>query len=272
MCGLGIGLRLKSQSLHYCPVIFYLFPPSRLLWSRVIELFDLGIPQQLWHTLQVSFNRKTRAGLECAGCVRFFFFFYVIKKSFKCEIWFGSFVPSSLITSFISSPESRSCSPIVSDTEIEQRRHEEESTSDPSVVSQSWKWGELPSPLPRSQQVSSTKMNVPMESTDEEAVKKQQQEEAQKSMLSGMFSFMKKTKHMRHDQTEGIYLSELNSEELDPEVAALYFPHSYRGETKTGNTEEDAESGNGPSIPHSPNSQSPHTVDGGNYLSNCPLR
>ncbi|KAK6619575.1 hypothetical protein RUM43_012332 [Polyplax serrata] len=170
------------------------------------------------------------------------------------------------------SPESRPCSPVVSDTEIEQRRHEEESTSDPSVMSQSWKWGELPSPLPRSQQVSSTKMNVPMESTDEEAVKKQQQEEAQKSMLSGMFSFMKKTKHLRHDQTEGIYLSELNSEELDPEVAALYFPHSYRGETKPGHTEEDAESGNGPSIPHSPNSQSPHTIEPGTELSSlCPL-
>ncbi|EEB16138.1 hypothetical protein Phum_PHUM407130 [Pediculus humanus corporis] len=169
------------------------------------------------------------------------------------------------------SPESRPCSPIVSDTEIEQRRHEEESVSDASVVSQSWKWGELPSPLPRSQQVSSTKMKAPLEPTDQEAVKKQQQEEAQKSMLSGMFSFMKKTKHLRQDQTEGIYLSELNSEELDPEVAALYFPHSYRGETKSGHNEEDAESGNGPSIPHSPNSQSPHTIGSGNDLTNLSL-
>lgn len=53
--------------------------------------------------------------------------------------------------------------------------------------------------------------------------------EAQRSMLSGMFSFMKKTKRIRHNpESEGIYLSDLNSEELDPEVAALYFPTSYR--------------------------------------------
>lgn len=83
--------------------------------------------------------------------------------------------------------------------------------------------------------VSSTKMSTPLEPTDEEAVKKQQQDEAQRSMLSGMFSFMKKTKHLRlNSQTEGIYLSDLNSDELDPEIAAVYFPHSYRGETKQG--------------------------------------
>lgn len=47
-------------------------------------------------------------------------------------------------------------------------------------------------------------------------------------MLSGMFSFMKKTKRIRHNpESEGIYLSELNVEDLDPEVAALYFPTSY---------------------------------------------
>jgi hypothetical protein len=53
--------------------------------------------------------------------------------------------------------------------------------------------------------------------------------EAQRSMLSGMFSFMKKTKRIRHNpESEGIYLSDLKAEELDPEVAALYFPTSYR--------------------------------------------
>ena len=49
-------------------------------------------------------------------------------------------------------------------------------------------------------------------------------------MLSGMFSFMKKTSRVRHNpESEGIYLSDLNAEELDPEVAALYFPSSHRG-------------------------------------------
>ena len=44
-----------------------------------------------------------------------------------------------------------------------------------------------------------------------------------------MLGFMKKTKHMRHKSEEGIYLSELNSE--DPEVAALYFPHNFKQAT-----------------------------------------
>lgn len=51
-------------------------------------------------------------------------------------------------------------------------------------------------------------------------------------MLSGMFSFMKKTSRVRHNpESEGIYLSDLNADELDPEVAALYFPSSHRGPT-----------------------------------------
>jgi hypothetical protein len=53
--------------------------------------------------------------------------------------------------------------------------------------------------------------------------------EDQRSVLSGMFSFMKKTKRIRHNpESEGIYLSDLNADEMDPEVAALYFPTSYR--------------------------------------------
>ncbi|EGI61889.1 Lipin-2 [Acromyrmex echinatior] len=84
-------------------------------------------------------------------------------------------------------------------------------------------------------------------------------QDAQRSMLSGMFSFMKKTSRVRHNpESEGIYLSDLNADELDPEVAALYFPSSHRGPTmiKDGKTvdEEDTESGNGPSLPQSPNS------------------
>ena len=54
--------------------------------------------------------------------------------------------------------------------------------------------------------------------------------EARRSMLSGMFSFMKKTSRVRHNpESEGIYLSDIKADELDPEVAALYFPSSHRG-------------------------------------------
>lgn len=151
------------------------------------------------------------------------------------------------------SPESRPSSPIASDTELEQRRHHENDVEDAEAAPQSWKWGELPSPPPRPSSASGKMMTS---TAEEEAAKKQE-----RSMLSGMFSFMKKTKHLRHGQQEGVYLSDLNAE--DPEVAALYFPH-YRNATAAeegeGHREDDAESGNGPSIPHSPTSQSPPTI------------
>lgn len=48
-------------------------------------------------------------------------------------------------------------------------------------------------------------------------------------MLHSMLGLMKKTKHIRHKPNgEGIYLSDINAEELDPEVAALYFPTNYK--------------------------------------------
>lgn len=44
-------------------------------------------------------------------------------------------------------------------------------------------------------------------------------------MLGGMLNFMRTTKKMRHaPESEGIFLDDLNPDELDPEVAALYFP------------------------------------------------
>lgn len=59
---------------------------------------------------------------------------------------------------------------------------------------------------------------------------------AQKWMLQNMLGFMKKTKHIRHksnEGTEGIYLSDLNSD--DPEMAALYLPKAYRQNNVNGN-------------------------------------
>ena len=52
-------------------------------------------------------------------------------------------------------------------------------------------------------------------------------------MLGSMFSFMRATKKARHNpRSEGIYLEDLNLEELDPEVAALYFPRNFKGPEK----------------------------------------
>ncbi|KAF6213009.1 hypothetical protein GE061_010723 [Apolygus lucorum] len=135
--------------------------------------------------------------------------------------------------------------PVQSDTEFETSKRTTAGETSPNAASddqpQSWRWGELPT--------SNTEEN---------------KQESQKWMLQNMLGFMKKTKHIRHksnDGSEGIYLSDLNSE--DPEMAALYLPKAYR---QSGNTndyvteegrEEDAESGNGPSLP-----QSPHSVEG----------
>jgi hypothetical protein len=47
-------------------------------------------------------------------------------------------------------------------------------------------------------------------------------------MLHNMLGFMKKTKHIRHNSQDGVYLSDLNVEELEPEMAALYFPTEYK--------------------------------------------
>ena len=45
----------------------------------------------------------------------------------------------------------------------------------------------------------------------------------------GLFNFMRKTKKMRHQPAqEGIYLDDLNLDQMDPEVAALYLYPSKR--------------------------------------------
>lgn len=47
--------------------------------------------------------------------------------------------------------------------------------------------------------------------------------EASSKPPGGLFQFMRKTKKIRHQpEKEGIYLDDLNLDEMDPEVAALY--------------------------------------------------
>ncbi|XP_012541918.1 phosphatidate phosphatase LPIN2 isoform X2 [Monomorium pharaonis] len=149
--------------------------------------------------------------------------------------------------------ESRSSSPVQSDTEFEVRKITQEGSEreDDKGHQQSWRWGELPSPPPEPAHMSHRNSLSSLATAN-------QPNNAQRSMLSGMFSFMKKTSRVRHNpESEGIYLSDLKADELDPEVAALYFPSSHRGPTvkdRKGVDEEDTESGNGPSLPQSPNS------------------
>ncbi|XP_058792471.1 phosphatidate phosphatase LPIN2 isoform X2 [Phymastichus coffea] len=145
--------------------------------------------------------------------------------------------------------ESRPSSPVQSDTEFEvQKITQEAKAENDKTHTQSWRWGELPSP-PHDISLEGQLNAVVTASTVNETA------EARRSMLGGMFSFMKKTSRVRHNpESEGIYLSDLNADELDPEVAALYFPSSHRGPGEKLGYEEDTESGNGPSLPQSPNS------------------
>lgn len=129
---------------------------------------------------------------------------------------------------------SRPSTPIQSDSEIELTNRL--IGNEPDVQTNSWKWGELP-------------VTNDVEETENAS---EEQKQAQKNFkLSNMFSFMKQNNklNMRKSQSEGLYLSDLVSDSMDPSIAARYFMTD-----KMNRTEDDRESGNGPSIPHSPNS------------------
>lgn len=143
-------------------------------------------------------------------------------------------------------PPSVELASVLSDSEVEMKRA---TTSKPHQ--QSWNWGELPSPPP-----------LNYRGTDAEA--NQQEAEAKRSLLASLMGFMKRTKHMRNSpQSEGIYLSDLNVDDLEPHIAQLYFGNSYKqleaavhNETSVlrGGSVSSGESGRGASISGSPNS------------------
>ncbi|KAJ8925568.1 hypothetical protein NQ315_009408 [Exocentrus adspersus] len=95
----------------------------------------------------------------------------------------------------------------------------------------SWEWGGFPS------------VSQPTSPDSENP-------EERKSMLSGMFSFMKQ-KHSAQSHLEGgMYLSEITSGHINQDVAEIYFSKS----TDKKDVDMDCESGNGPSLTQSPNS------------------
>nr|CAH7738239.1 unnamed protein product [Callosobruchus chinensis] len=129
--------------------------------------------------------------------------------------------------------DSRTGSPVnvetvQSDSEFEVKVRKE----DQMEGGKSWEWGRFPNV---SQSPSTTSENP--------------RQEERKSMLSGMFSFMKQ-KHgsAQSHLEEGVYLSDILSGGIDQEVAEIYF-----NKTKQ-KRDVDCESGNGPSLTQSPNS------------------
>lgn len=144
---------------------------------------------------------------------------------------------------------SRPSTPIQSDSEIEISQREKAEQASMMTSSASWKWGELPT-----------------QGDDDANITSEDAKQAQRnSMLSNMFSFMKQSKKMRNTSSEGVYLSELDTEGMDPEVAALYFPPINKADPAMNvlpAAEDDGESGNGTSLPHSPSSvEEPKSLD-----------
>lgn len=133
--------------------------------------------------------------------------------------------------SAMSPQQSRPSTPVQSDTEFEVSQREK---SDNAMTSSaSWKWGE---PV-----VTTSQDNVDINASESNK---------RNSMLSGMLSFMKQK---RKSVPEGLYLSELDPETMDPEVTALYFPATVnKHDSKESKREDDRESGNGTSLPQSP--------------------
>ncbi|ROT61674.1 Lipin-3 [Penaeus vannamei] len=166
---------------------------------------------------------------------------------------------------------SRPPTPIKSDTEYEVERQRTDFIDGSSQTDEnkwSWTWGELPTPPPKTPTRTSSSAADSSEMKNESDMKKTSKgEDDERSVLGSMFSFMRATKKARHNpESEGIYLDDLNLEELDPEVAALYFPRNFKVPEKPGYNsfssvsavkDDDVESGNGPSLP-----QSPHSVEG----------
>ncbi|KAH8291115.1 hypothetical protein KR054_008825 [Drosophila jambulina] len=134
----------------------------------------------------------------------------------------------------------RPSTPIQSDSELETTMRDKRRGVDDDSATASWKWGELPTP----------------EQAKNEGIEGQMERH---SMLSNMFSFMKRANRLRKEAGVGvaeagdIYLSDLDAGSLDPEMAALYFP-SQKPKEPFSPPEEDRESGNGTSLPHSPSS------------------
>ncbi|XP_039955917.1 phosphatidate phosphatase LPIN3 isoform X3 [Bactrocera tryoni] len=161
--------------------------------------------------------------------------------------------PSGGASSCVGRGSGRPSTPIQSDSELEISLREKDVDAELISNSASWKWGQLPTP-----------------DASEKVDGSGDQSAQRNSMLSGMFNFMKKTNKMRKQANDGgVYLSDLDAEGMDPEMAALYFPQprltkstnnaNADAGTATSSTllqsgDDDRESGNGTSLPHSPSS------------------
>lgn len=166
---------------------------------------------------------------------------------------------------------SRPGTPVQSDTEVELAAR---ATGDKTT--QSWRWGELPEPPVRGSETPASQISPgspespptpgsPASPT--EPLSSDEERPSRRGVLSGMFRFMS-PRDSTDVPTEGVYLDDLDRGQVDPD---LYFPkhHAERYRSAAagvsnhlpGPTEEEYESGNGPSLPQSPASLEPPTLD-----------
>lgn len=116
----------------------------------------------------------------------------------------------------------------------------------------SWGWGELPNVQKESLSLSSKK---------EENILKPSSPSS--SVLGNVLNFIKKEKDADKEEDKGIYLDELDPNDMTPEVAAKYFTKFRSGSSYSAgrpniqtSSDDDFESGTGPSL-----SNSPHSID-----------
>lgn len=139
-----------------------------------------------------------------------------------------------------------------SDTEVDRQRSMEQEAG--CLISEDddtmWEWGDIPRKSSIDETANTSVGQLGPQGRDDEKVKSS----------GGLFHFMRKTKNVRHKpEAEGIYLDDLNLNDMDEETAKLYFPKRFSG-TRFRSIEEkdeDVESGRGASLP-----QSPHSVEG----------
>ncbi|CAH4031010.1 unnamed protein product [Pieris brassicae] len=149
---------------------------------------------------------------------------------------------------------SRHGTPVQSDTEVELAR-----TTSGNKSSQSWRWGELPEPPIRTTMTESTDTASPASPAEPasptEPLSSDEERHERRGVLSGMFRFI--SSREAEPGVEGVYLDDIDKGQVDPN---MYFPkhHTERyrtgtsGSVQQGPTEEEYESGNGPSLPQSP--------------------
>ncbi len=168
---------------------------------------------------------------------------------------------------------SRPATPILSDSEYETKQHGTQSVSDEDGTQQSWEWGQMPTSTVQTvaQGVTQGMGQRRKASTDTKVAVGEEGEQDEKSKdskryRSWTFSLWSKSKETEEQgrkakDAPGVYLDDIKD---DQEMLSIYVGSSHRDRGGAGlgqdhllAIDDDAESGNGPSLP-----MSPHSVEG----------